>query len=246
MRKLLLAASLVVSSPLYADVPRDPPPHTEEHKEEAHEGEHAAAAHAEAGHGAEHGAHHEEEGIVNWWSWDYGASAQDPEHKDWPAPFGWALINFGVFLYILSRILWRPMKAGMIDRHEKIKSELDEASRLRKEAEGQLAEFTKKVANADHEVEVLLQQLRKEAQADRARIIATAEAEAQRLRTEADRQIQVEIERARAELRKETVEAALKAAEELLRSKVSADDQRQLAERYVSSVEKARSTGGVA
>src|SRR4029079_12857353 len=94
----------------------------------------------------------EEQGITNWWSWDFGANAKDPSHHGWPPPFGWALVNFVIFLGILSRILWKPIAAGFVERHHKIKDELDEASRLRREAEAQLAEFQKKVANADDEV----------------------------------------------------------------------------------------------
>ncbi len=216
-----------------------------DHAEAGHaEAGHAEAGHAEAGH-AEAGEHeHEaEEGITNWWTWDSGPNATDPAHRKLPRPFGWALVNFGIFLYILSKILWKPLKAGWESRHVAVKSELDEASRLRKEAESQLAEFTRKVANADEEVNALLAQLRKEAEADRARIIRAAEAEAKRLRAEADRQIQVEIERARVELRRETVDAALKAAEALLTTRITADDQHKLSERYLAELEVATRVG---
>lgn len=222
VRSFALVAAFAISAPVLADVPA---PHDERH---AVEGEHPGEGH-EA----------EEEGIVNWWSWDYGPSAADVSHRGWPPPFGWALVNFAVFLGILSRLLWKPIKAGMVERHNSIKGDLEEASRLRAAAEAQLAEFTKKVAGADQEVETLLAQLRKEAQADRARIIAAAEAEAVHLKAEAEKQIAVEIERARAALRRETVEQALRAAEDILRTRITADDQTKLADRYLKDLEKA-------
>jgi F-type H+-transporting ATPase subunit b len=184
-----------------------------------------------------------DEGIVNWWSFDYGEKTKDASHKGWPPPFGWALVNFAVFLGVLSKILWKPLKDGWEKRHDTIKHELAEATRLRKAAEAQLAEYTKKVSHVDDEVNALLQQLRHDAELDRARIIEAAEHEAQRLKVEADRQIQVEIERARAELRKETVDAALKAAEQILRSHITADDQQRLAKAYVDGVEATRARG---
>jgi len=187
----------------------------------------------------------EVEGIVNWWSWDYGDKTTDPTHRGWPPPFGWALVNFMIFLGVLSKILWTPLKAGFVARHESIKGELAEARRLHQEAEAQLAEFQRKVGNADKEVADLLAQLRKDAENDRARLVAAAKAEAERLREDADRQIRVEIERARAELRRGAVEAAILAAEEILKKGVTADDQRSLVERYVADVEKvAPSTKG--
>jgi F-type H+-transporting ATPase subunit b len=184
--------------------------------------------------------------IVNWWSFDYGASTKDPTHHDWPPPFGWALVNFLVFAAIISKILWQPIKQGWADKHDLIKGELDEATRLRKEAEAQLVSYQHKVANVDAEVQTLLKQLHVEAEADRARLIAAAELEAKRTREEADRQIKVEIERARIELRRETVAAALKAAESLLTQSVREEDQTRLAERYAADLDKASTRGGAA
>ncbi|MEO6950909.1 MAG: ATP synthase F0 subunit B [Polyangia bacterium] len=231
---LVVVASIAIVAPAFA-------------KEEFFHPLEAGKAATEMGSAAEGNRAEEEEGIVNWWSFDYGEKATDPSHHGYPPPYGWALVNFVVFLGILSRILWKPIKAGFIERHGKIKNELGEAQRLRKEAEAQLAEYTRKVAHVDQEVETLLAQLRKEAEADRARIIAAAEDEAKRLKVEADKQIQLEIERARAALRQETVEAALKAAEEILRTRITADDQQKLAERYLVSVEKQKpNQGGVA
>lgn len=238
-----LAGALSLSSAASAEEEAAPPAPAEhaqeaEKAEPAHEGDKAepAAHHGltpeaapEGTHTAEHAEHEEhEEGIVNWWSWD----------KSLPPPFGWALVNFAIFLGILSRIVWKPIKAGIVDRHDRIKHELGEATRLRQAAEAQLAEYTKKVANAESEVNALLTQLRKDADADRARILAAAEADATRLKEEADRQIKVEIERARLELRRETVEAALKAAEDLLKRGVNDADQQKLAERYLGDVER--------
>ena len=57
----------------------------------------------------------------------------------------------------------------------------------------------------------LLAQVRKDAEAERQRIIAAAEAQADLLKKDAENQIQVELERARHDLRRATVEAAISA-----------------------------------
>lgn len=182
---------------------------------------------------------HEEEarGIVNWWSWDYGPTAKDPTHKHWPPPFGFALINFAIFLGIMSRLAWKPLQAYMLQRHDDIAKNLDDAAKLRAEAQSALDAYQGKLAGLDREIDVLLAQIRKEAEADKARIIATAEADAERLRVEAERQIAAEIERARRELRTGVIEAAVAAADAALRKNIAADDQKRMAERYVSDVE---------
>lgn len=182
-------------------------------------------------------------GIVNWWSWDYGPNAKDPTHKGWPPPFGFALINFGVFLAIMSRLAWKPLKAFMVQRHDGIAKALDDAAKLRAEAQALLDAAQRRVAGVDAEIDALLATIRKEAEAEKARIVANAEADAKRLKVEAERQIAAEIERARRELRRGVIEAAVAAADETLRKNIAADDQRKMAERYVADVE-ARSKHG--
>jgi F-type H+-transporting ATPase subunit b len=182
-------------------------------------------------------------GIVNWWSWDYGVNAKNPAHKDWPPPFGFALINFGVFLAIMSRLAWKPLKAFMVQRHDGIAKDLEEAARLRAEALAALQKYEGKIAGIEGEIETLLAQIRKEAEQEKARIIATAEEDAKRLRADAERQIAAEIDRARRELRRGVIEAALAAADATLRKNIAADDQRKMAERYVADVEARAKTG---
>jgi F-type H+-transporting ATPase subunit b len=181
---------------------------------------------------------HHQGGIVNWWSWDYGANAKDPAHKDWPPPFGFAVINFVVWLGIMSRILGRPLTQMVRDRHDRIKTDLEEARKLREGAQAMLLEYQKKVENVDVEIDALLEQIRKEAEAEKARIIAAAEEQAQRLKLDADKQIAAEIERARLELKRGVAEAAVAAAEQLLQKQIGADDQRKMAEKYVATLEK--------
>lgn len=176
--------------------------------------------------------------IVNWWSWDYGAKATNPEHRDWPPPFGFAIVNFLVFAGIMYKLCKKPVATYLLDRHQGIRRDLDEAARLRVEAERQLDEYQRKVQNVDAEIESLLGNIRKEAEEEKARIIAAAEAQSSRLKADAERQIEAEIARARMELRQGAIEAAVAAATRLVQSQIGADDQRKMAERYVADLEK--------
>ena len=185
----------------------------------------------------------EAQGIVNWWSWDYGPKAKNPEHKGWPPPFGFALVNFAIFLGIMGRLAWKPLKQYMVDRHDAIAKDLDEAAKLRAEAEKTLKQYEEKIGGIDREIDTLLAQIKKEAEAEKARIIASAEHDAKRLKEDAERQIAAEIDRARRELRRGVIEAAVGAAEESLKKQIGADDQRKMAEKYVADVE-ARAKAG--
>jgi F-type H+-transporting ATPase subunit b len=175
--------------------------------------------------------------IINWWSFDYGAAATDPTHKGWPPPFGFALVNFAIFLGIMSKLLWKPLQKMAAERSHGIAKALDSATELHKKAEEQLKTFEAKVAGINGEIETLLAGIRKEAENEKARIIAAAEAYAKRLKEDAEHQIATEIESARRELRRGVIEAAVAAADAAVKKNIAADDQRKMAERYVADVE---------
>ena len=175
---------------------------------------------------------------INLWSWDYKAGpAQLPEHRHMPGPFGFALINFAVFGFIMFRLAGKPLTEFVRTRHLTIKKDLDEAAALRAEAAAKLRSYEEKIAGIDAEIDALVGEIRKAAEAEKARIVAAAAEQAARLRADAETEIKNEINRTRRELRREAVGAALVAAEALIREKLGADDQRRLADRYVVELE---------
>jgi F-type H+-transporting ATPase subunit b len=181
---------------------------------------------------------HESEahGIENWWDLGY-------KKKNLPPPFGFALINFAVFLAIMSKLAWKPLKKYVADRHDGIAKNLKEAAELRAAAEATLKQYEEKIKGIDREVDTLLAQIRKEAEGEKARIMAAAEADAKRLKADAERQIAAEIDRARRELRRGVIEAAVAAAQQSLQKNIAPDDQRKMAEKYVADVERTAKAG---
>jgi F-type H+-transporting ATPase subunit b len=86
-------------------------------------------------------------------------------------PMFWYAVAFGIFI-VLVVVFGRKAILGWLDGEiSKIRAELDQASRLRSEAEATLAEYQKKYA---------------EAMADAKSIVAHAQEEAGRLKTEAE------------------------------------------------------------
>ena len=179
------------------------------------------------------------ENHINWFSFDYKAGAdQAPEHRHMPPPFAFALINFAIFAFIMWKLAARPLADFVRTRHTTIRKDLDEAQALHKEAEARLAEYQQKIAGLDREIDTLLAQVKQEAEGEKARIIAEAERQAVALKAEAEAQIQVELRRMQAALKSEAVNAAIAAAEQLLATRTTSEDQVRLSERFVAEVEK--------
>jgi F-type H+-transporting ATPase subunit b len=204
----------------------------------------APAGHGEPGHGqaAAHGAsgHHEEGPVIeNWFSWDYGPGKT---HKH--PPFGFALLNFGIFLLILYRLAGKSFFEFMKNRHLGVQRALDEAAEIRGKAEAELKRYEARISRIDTEVADLLAAVRKEAEDERARIIAAAEAQAEALRRDAETQIAAEIARARAELTRKVSEHAVAAAEAILRAQIAEQDQKRLLDDYVANLEGLSASSG--
>ncbi len=79
-------------------------------------------------------------------------------------------------------------------------------------------------------------EIRREGELERERIIANAQEMAAKIRLEAERTAANEIARARAELRQEAAHMAVQIAEDLLRQKVTAQDQERLMNEYMQKV----------
>jgi F-type H+-transporting ATPase subunit b len=177
------------------------------------------------------------ESNINWWSWDYKDPVKDPEHRHMPPPFGFALINFVVFGFIMYRLAAKPLKEFVRTRHVTIKKDLDESAATKASAAAKLREYEEKIAKIEDEVAALVAQIRKEAEAEKARIVAAAAEQAARLKADAEAQVKAEIARIQRALRREAVESALATAEATLREKLGADDQKKLADKYLAELE---------
>lgn len=170
----------------------------------------------------------------------------DPEtgrtiHEEEPAspPFVFVLVNFAILLGLLAWKGWPIGQQVARERHDLIKTALDEAARLRKEAADKLAGYEKRLAAADAEIQQLVTSMRADAQKEKDRILAAAQAQAAQMKRDAEQRIAAEIEHARAQLTREVTAAATAATEKLLREKLAPADQQKLVAGFIADVQAA-------
>lgn len=137
-------------------------------------------------------------------------------------PETWVAISFLLFAGLLLYFGVPGMIAKALDaRSSAIARELEEARKLRQEAEAILADYKRRTENAESEAGEILAQAEREATAY-AKEARTAfdEMIARRLNL-AEQKIKLEEEKARKEIRAQAAELAISAAEQLLERKVS-------------------------
>jgi F-type H+-transporting ATPase subunit b len=159
------------------------------------------------------------------------------EEEPMSPPFIFMIANFAILMWLLVKYGAPAAKQIAVDRHDQIKSALDEAAKLRDQAKAKLAEYETRLKGLDAEIAKLVDGIRADAEADKARILEQAAAQAAQLKKEAEQRIAAEIALARATLTKEVTAATTAATEKLLKDKVTADDQRGLVTTFIKSVD---------
>jgi F-type H+-transporting ATPase subunit b len=157
----------------------------------------------------------------------------------WLDPKFWVGVSFVVFFLLFGRKMWSLLTAALDARAAKVRAELDEAARLRAEAEAMLRQAEADRAAAQAEAQELL--TRAQAEAARVAAAATAEAEAaakRRERMALDRIAAAEAG-AVAEVRNAAAEIAAAAARDVLAQTVDAQKDAALIDRAVADLPRA-------
>jgi F-type H+-transporting ATPase subunit b len=123
-------------------------------------------------------------------------------------------------------------------RHEQLKADLASAAELKAAAEAKLAQQEKRLASLEAEIADMRRSLAQEAEGEKARLMAAAEERAARIKAETKFLIEQQVRDASARLRRESADAALKIAEDILKRSIGAGDQQKLLDTFVGNVEK--------
>lgn len=134
----------------------------------------------------------------------------------------WALIALIIFLAILAYVKVPAMITGALDqRANKIKDDLDEARRLREEAQELLAEYQRKRKEAEQEASEILAAAKREAAALEKDAEQKANEFVARRTALAEQKIAQAQAQAVAEVRASAVDLAIAAASKLVESKAT-------------------------
>ena len=135
-------------------------------------------------------------------------------------PEFWVLAAFVVFFALLGKKLVAMIGGALDERAQAIRKQLDEAEKLKNDAEKALAEYRKRQQDALKEAEAIVAQARTEAQALEAEQKAQIEQRLKRREAQAlDKIAQAEAQ-ATAEVRDAAVDLALSATRRVLTEKV--------------------------
>jgi F-type H+-transporting ATPase subunit b len=139
-------------------------------------------------------------------------------------PEFWVAVAFFGFVGLLIYYGVPGLVAKTLDdRADAIRKELDEARRLREEAQALLADYQKRTREAEAEAKAIVDQARKDAEAMAAETRTSLKESLERRTKLAEDKIARAETQALSEVRSAAVDAAVTAAERILRTKVTTE-----------------------
>jgi len=154
-------------------------------------------------------------------------------------PKFWVAVSFLIFVALMGRKAWGIITSALDGRAAKVRAELDEAARLRAEAEAMLRQAEADRAAAQAEAVELLARARVEAQRVAEQAAAEAEASAKRRERMALDRIAAAEAGAIAEVRNAAAEIAVMAARDVLASTVTPETDAAMIDAAVADLPRA-------
>ena len=153
-------------------------------------------------------------------------------------PRFWVMIAFFGFFALFGKKLWTVLSKGLDSRSDRIRMELEEARRLREEAQFVLDAYRKKNAESLKEAEAILTQARQDAD----RLVASANEELKRLleaRTRmAEDKIALAEKQAVDEVRDHVVDITIAAAKTLIMENIQQMPGDELIRKAIADIER--------
>lgn len=148
----------------------------------------------------------------------------------------WTMVSFIILMVILSRYAL-PAITGILDaRQEKIKGDINQAEKLREDAEKILAEYQEKLQYAFQKSEEVVNDAVKKAEEIHQKKLEKTHAEKEKILSDARKTIEFEKDKALIEIRTHAVSLTIAATEKLTRKTLTSADSTRLAEESIADV----------
>lgn len=166
-----------------------------------------------------------------------GAEAHHPAGIPWPS-LAYATGTLVVFVGLLGWFAWKPVSDAIKNRALTVRSGLDEAARLREEAQSRFSDVEARLVALDRRIDEMKAEALADTEREAERTKERGDADAARIRETAERTIREETAAARNALQSEAARLAVELARETLRRSVNREDQERLARDFLAAVKK--------
>ena len=146
------------------------------------------------------------------------------------------VFNLLLVVAVLILIARKPLSNFFASRSDSIREQLAEAQKARAEAEARLAEVQSRMSRLDDELKEIASTAEKVAQDEYKRMLAQAEADAEKIVERSRQEIEGMTRTAQQELKIHAAELSVRLAEDKIQSEITAADHERLSNRFVSKL----------
>lgn len=157
-------------------------------------------------------------------------------YANYPGFEAWKFVNLAIFVYIMFRLLKKPLGDAFKAKREAIRADLIAAEEKRQFALAKLTSTEAKLASLETESANVIQHAEAEAIAEKTRIERETKDEIKRLQAQASNEIERKSQQVKAELRRFSAEESIRLAEEKIKSQINADKDARLIKASIQSI----------
>lgn len=169
-------------------------------------------------------------------AWAAGDGGHGGAHNAWTTSDTWKVLNFVLLAIGVFIVIKKTVPSLLRSRAKGIEDEINTLEKKKADAEKKLADYQARFKNLDQESKQIVEDYIKQGEEAKKRILAEAEAQAEKLEDMAKRNIEQEFKAAKAKLQQEVAEKAMEKAEEIIRASISSEDQDKLVDDYLKKV----------
>jgi F-type H+-transporting ATPase subunit b len=154
-----------------------------------------------------------------------------------PGLFLWALFTFIILVVLLYFFAFKPLIRMAKARQESIDQAIQEAERLRADADDLLESYRQQLAEAREEAGAILDRARNAGETTKAEALEEAKAQAEATLVKARQQIERDTNQALQKIREEVADLTIAATAKVARTGLSGDDQLRLIQEAINEID---------
>ena len=157
-----------------------------------------------------------------------------------PGKLIWQIVNFGILLFVLSKVLYKPILQKLDQRAKLIKDGIKAANENIKKQEEADAQRQKMLQDARKDVEVLIAKAKKDALSAKDEILAEAKKEAAKLMDRKEKEIEDKMAASEKALQSKVVDLSVSVARKALEQYLDSSKQEELVSKQLEQLAKTK------
>ena len=149
----------------------------------------------------------------------------------------WTLLAFLVAMLVLRKYAWPQITRILDQRQTQIEDSIDAAERTRQEADELLAEYRQRLAEARAQADEIVAKAERAGEVAEREALDAAKEKREDLLEQTRRDIQAETQRAIQEIRREVADLTVQATEKVTKKTLNPDDQKRLVEEALAELD---------